>query len=576
MSNLTLQLGVKTDPIEYRYSYPWLFRLLAEEGVGRVQLGSFFELYQLPDTFFHELRGQADEHGVTISSIFTAHRELGGFFRDEPGFEQVARRNFERFIEVGAILGAESVGSNPGAVLRDRMETKRTGVDCYLRHMKELMALARERGLRWLTIEPMSCLAEPPTLPEEIRDMAEELIAHHRDNPRTTTEVGYCVDIAHGYADADGTVIWDNLQLLTATLPYLYELHLKNTDSLFNSTFGFSTPERERGIVDVSHIRDCLLANAVTLPVDHVVCYLEIGGPKLGRDYSDPKLEDSLRESLRYLAPFFGDAAAPARDVLKPRPVATSYDTRPADPRRQALVNTGAILISPSLMCADQLHLFDEAKRLESAGVHLFHMDIMDGHFAPNLSMSLPQLEQLRRHSTVPFDAHLMVDDNDLFVDLLSKVGVQQMAVHVESSTHLDRTLTMIRERGMKAGVAINPHTPVDTLRYVVDRLDYVLVMTVNPGFSGQKLVPSAIRKIADVRRFLDDFGRHIPIAVDGNVSFENIPAMVEAGADILIAGTSSLYHPGGTLEENIAKLNDAVALGFARRTTRVSEGATG
>ena len=566
MSRLALSLGVKTDPIEYRYSYPWLFRLLAEEGVRHVQLGSFFELYQLPDAFFHELRGQAEEQGISITSLFTAHRELGGFFRTEPGFEQVARGNFERFIEVGAILGASSVGSNPGAVLRDQMPSKRQGVDCYLRHMKELMDFARARGVPWLTIEPMSCIAEPPTLPNEIRDMAEELISHHLERRETTAGVGYCVDIAHGYADADGKVLWDNLSLLDACLPFLYELHLKNTDAQFNSTFGFTAQDRERGIIDMTQVRDLLFANAHRLPRQELVCYLEIGGPKLGRDYSDPLLESSLRESLRYLRECLGpDGAADSASHTSsapPTPISNGSDR----------LNTHPILISPSLMCANQLHLFDDARRLEAAGAHLFHMDIMDGHFAPNLSMGLPQLEQLRQHTPVPFDVHLMVHNNELFIDLLAKIGVQQVAVHAESSTHLDRALSLIRDHGMKAGVAINPHTPVESLRYVIDRLDYVLVMTVNPGFAGQKLVPSAIRKIADVRRFLDSFGRHIPISVDGNVSFEHIPSMVEAGADILVAGTSSLYSPTGTLASNIARVNAAVAEGQARREARRSE----
>ena len=127
-NELELHLGVKTDPIEYRYSHPWLFDLLGEIGVKYVQIGTHFELYQLPDDFFHQLREEAHARGLTIHSAFTAHRELGGFFREEPGYEEVARKNFERYIEVGGILGAKSVGSNPGAVMRDRIIPE-TGVN---------------------------------------------------------------------------------------------------------------------------------------------------------------------------------------------------------------------------------------------------------------------------------------------------------------------------------------------------------------------------------------------------------------------------------------------------------------
>ncbi len=196
---------------------------------------------------------------MTICSLFTAHRELGGFFRTEPGFEAVARRNYERFIEVGSLLGADSVGSSPGAVLRDLMETKAQGTARYVRHMKELMRYAAERGLKWLTIEPMSCLAEPPTLPDEIRDIAAELTAHHEAHPTTTAQLGYCADVAHGYANTDGDVVFDNEELLAATYEHLYELHLNNTDARFDSTFGFAAAERQRGTIDVTRIRELLL-----------------------------------------------------------------------------------------------------------------------------------------------------------------------------------------------------------------------------------------------------------------------------------------------------------------------------
>lgn len=236
---------------------------------------------------------------------------------------------------------------------------------------------------------------------------------------------------------------------------------------------------------------------------------------------------------------------------------------------------TEPVLVAPSMMCADQLNFGAHAKELEMVGIHMWHMDIMDGHFAPNLSMALPQLEQFHPHTNVPFDIHLMVENNDLFVELCAPYaqGNGQIAVHVESCTHLDRTLTLIKDLGCKAGVAINPHTPIDFLHYELDRLDFVMVMTVNPGFAGQKLVPSGIAKIAEVRRFLDERGRSdIQIEVDGNVSFENIPAMVAAGGDILVAGTSSIFNSGGNLQENVAKMNDAAIKGLDGRSGESAE----
>lgn len=306
MPDLTLELGVKTDPIEYRYSFDWLFRLLAEEGIRHVQLGSFFELYQLPNDFFIDLKQRAADYGLSITSLFTAHRELGGFFRNaHPAWQVVTRRNYKRLIEVGALLGAESVGSNPGAVMRDQMHFKAEGIRRYLEHFKEMMAYACWQGVSCLTIETMSCLAEPPTLPDEIRVVAEELLNHHRRNPGQTATMGYCADVAHGYADQNGSVQWNNLELLKATLPYVNHLHLKNTDPLFNSTFGFSEAEREKGIVDIKAVREVLLSHPHIIPVNTLVGYLELSGPKTGRDYTDYKLAGVFRESLCYLKATF-------------------------------------------------------------------------------------------------------------------------------------------------------------------------------------------------------------------------------------------------------------------------------
>jgi ribulose-phosphate 3-epimerase len=556
LTDLTLQLGVKTDPTQYRFSYQWLFRLLAEEGVHYVQLGTFFEIYHLPDEYFLQLRRQAEDSGVRIHSIFTAHRELGGFLIDEPGWETVARRNFERLIHVGSLVGAQSVGSNPGAVYRDRMGSKRRGVQRYLRHMKELMGLACEQGVPWLVIEPMSCLAEPPTLPDEIRQMADELTAWHDQHPDATARVGYCTDIAHAYADGDLTVHNDHLEMLQATLPYLYEIHLKNTDPQYSSTFGFSSEERRLGIIEIEPVRQMLLAGVETIPVDELVGYLEIGGPKLGRDYSDKELDGQLRASLSYLKETWLAGAAEAKPPGEPAVARVGSAAGPDRPVR----------VSPSMMCVDPGHMEDALRQLEAAGADMLHLDMADGHFVPNLLLGLDVVRWLRPATALPLDVHLMVENPDVYVDPLAEIGVDYVAVHAEVCRHLDRTLTEIRRRGMKAGVALNPATPLEAIDYVLERLDFVLLMTVNPGFAGGKLVASGIRKIADCRRYLSEHDLSIPIMVDGNVSFQHIPKMVAAGADVLVAGTSSWFNSNAPLAENVRKTEKAIAAGLEKR----------
>ena len=220
-------------------------------------------------------------------------------------------------------------------------------------------------------------------------------------------------------------------------------------------------------------------------------------------------------------------------------------------------------------MCADLCRLEADVRQLEAVGVDFLHFDLMDAHFVPNMPLGLALLEQLRPKTDCAFDVHLMVEDNDFFVQTLARIGVQQIAVHVESAKHLDRTLTLIQEYGIKAGAALNPATPIASLYYVLDRLDFVLVMTVNPGFAGQKMVPASLRKIADCRAFLHERGANIPIEVDGNVSFENIPAMVAAGADILVAGTSSLFYKENARSENAARMQKAISAGLEMRDAR-------
>jgi ribulose-phosphate 3-epimerase len=220
------------------------------------------------------------------------------------------------------------------------------------------------------------------------------------------------------------------------------------------------------------------------------------------------------------------------------------------------------ILISASIMCADSLHLADEVRKLEGAGVDLLHVDIMDAHFVPNMPIGLKLIEELSSFTALRMDVHLMVSDNDFFIDRIAGHRVSRISIHLESAAHLDRELSRIRDFDIAAGVALDPATPLFRLDYVLERVDFLLLMTVSPGFAGQTIVPSAIRKIEDARRYLDDRRCSIPIQVDGNVSFEHIPRMVAAGADILVGGSSSVFVPGHTFGENVQRMRHAAAIG--------------
>ena len=303
---MTIQLGIKTDPIETRYSFPWLFDLLAEEGIPFVQFGSFYEMYVLEDSYFTDVRRQAEDRGLKIKSVFTAHRELGGFFVGDVRMERAARKGFDRLLEVGALLGADYVGSNPGAVYRDQPAAQKAiGTATYLRHLKELSRRARSLGLKAVTMEPMSCLAEPPTTPEEMRYYIGQMNADHQAHPEVTVPTYLCGDISHGLCDADKKVVHSNNELFIAGLPMMCEFHFKNTDAIYGSTFGFNAEEKKKGIVDLPAFKALCDAHASQWPVDDVVGYLEIGGPKTGRDYSDPHLGRELRTSLRAIKEIF-------------------------------------------------------------------------------------------------------------------------------------------------------------------------------------------------------------------------------------------------------------------------------
>lgn len=198
------------------------------------------------------------------------------------------------------------------------------------------------------------------------------------------------------------------------------------------------------------------------------------------------------------------------------------------------------IHICPSILSADFSRLAEEIKDVESKGADCIHLDMMDGHFVPNLTFGVPIIAALRKHVSIPFDAHLMVEHPDVYVDGLAKAGVQYVTVHQEACPHLDSTLQHIRSAGMKCGVALNPATPVSFLSCVAAQLDMILIMSVNPGFGGQKFIPYSLDKIREARALLDSVGNtEAVVEVDGGVNADTVQAVKEAGATFLVAGSA-------------------------------------
>ena len=216
--------------------------------------------------------------------------------------------------------------------------------------------------------------------------------------------------------------------------------------------------------------------------------------------------------------------------------------------------------IAPSLMCADFLRLGEDLKVLESCGIEYLHIDVMDGVFVPNYTLGTDFVKRVRAASSIPLDLHLMIEDPESKLDWFEFGEGDYVSVHVEACRHLQRALASIRARGAKAMVALNPATPLSALDEILPDVDGVLVMTVNPGFAGQKLIPQTLDKISRLRTLLDQRGYgHVEIECDGNVSFHNARLMSDAGANIFVGGTSSVYHRDASAEENINKLRIAI-----------------
>jgi ribulose-phosphate 3-epimerase len=197
------------------------------------------------------------------------------------------------------------------------------------------------------------------------------------------------------------------------------------------------------------------------------------------------------------------------------------------------------IELAPSILASDFAHLADQVERATAGGAAVVHVDIMDGHFVPNLTMGPPLVKSLRQATRLPLDCHLMIDNPDQFIAEFAEAGADWISVHQEACPHLNRTLHLIKQHNCRAGVVINPATPVDTLCEVLDIVDYVLVMSVNPGFGGQKFIPGTMHKMRRLSEIRSERGYQYRIEVDGGIAMETVAQVVRAGAEILVAGNA-------------------------------------
>jgi ribulose-phosphate 3-epimerase len=202
------------------------------------------------------------------------------------------------------------------------------------------------------------------------------------------------------------------------------------------------------------------------------------------------------------------------------------------------------IQIAPSILSADFAALGAQVRIVDEAGAHLLHLDVMDGHFVPNITFGPPVVASIRKITRLPLDVHLMIENPDAYIEDFADAGADWISVHVEACAHLDRTLNRIRSRGLSTGVALNPATSLSVLENVLSLVDFVLIMSVNPGFGAQRFIPYSLQKIEDLRKMIDRKGLSVKIEVDGGVSLDNLCALVRSGAEVLVAGSRIFGSP--------------------------------
>ncbi|HEX4886485.1 MAG TPA: ribulose-phosphate 3-epimerase [Luteibaculaceae bacterium] len=211
-----------------------------------------------------------------------------------------------------------------------------------------------------------------------------------------------------------------------------------------------------------------------------------------------------------------------------------------------------SITIAPSILAADFYNLSKAVDIIEQSAADWYHIDVMDGVFVPNISFGIPVMESLKKHTTKPFDVHLMIVQPERYITTFKNAGADILTVHYEASTHLHRTLQAIKAEGMKAGVALNPHTPVSLLEDVLEDIDLVCLMSVNPGFGGQKFIENTYKKVIELREMADEIQPSLLIEIDGGVNRDNAPKLMEAGANVLVAGNFvfSASNPVAVIDE--------------------------